>query len=229
MRGVPSPRDRALAAAVLPTPGSPSRSMGWPRARQSASAVASPSSARYPASSRRRCSSTGPRGIRPVKRRSCPGSGAGHRTRCPHRRPGGAGSTGLTTTVIPQTGSTNCAGCPAPGPSPPERPGVPRPPRRRLRTSWAIIDKAISAAVRAPMSRPTGVWTRRRSASDRPAAASTASPRRRLATRPMNGTPASRAVRSDLRLVVAEAAHDHRRRPLGPVTGQVPVGVEGEA
>src|SRR5437763_10551674 len=43
---------RVLAASVLPTPGSPSSRIGWPMRTARKSAVASGSSARYPAFSR---------------------------------------------------------------------------------------------------------------------------------------------------------------------------------
>ena len=58
-----------------------------------------------------------------------------------------------------------------------------------------MMDSAISCGVRAPMSTPAGVWTRRRSSPVRPMPSRTPAPRVRLATSATNSTPASKAAR----------------------------------
>ena len=78
---------------------------------------------------------------------------------------------------MPHTGSTASAtaGCAGAGA---------RARRGRSATISAYTDSAISAGVRAPMSRPAGVCTPACSSSVRSSGASTAAPRLRLATSP---------------------------------------------
>ena len=101
------------------------------------------------------------------------------------------GVSGPTVTVIPQTGSTASSGRATAR----DRGERASPSSRMPRTIAARIDSAISGAVRAPMSRPTWVCTRRRSSSVRSSSASTASPRVWLQTTPTKPTPASSAAR----------------------------------
>ena len=61
---------------------------------------------------------------------------------------------------------------------------------------WAKIDRAISSGVRAPMSRPAGVWTRSFRPSSMSSESSTARPRFGLAMSPTYGIPADSASTS---------------------------------
>ena len=106
-------------------------------------------------------------------RRSC------HR---PDRSPRGERAAGSPTDVSPTESS----------PAPNDRPLG----RGRVATISARIDSAISCGVRAPRSRPAGVWTAPFIDGHRSSEATTASPRFLLATSPTYGTLARNAAAS---------------------------------
>ncbi len=126
------------------------------------------------------------------------------------------------TTAMPHTGSVaTTAGARSPASSSPYTTvgATPAPPagRGRSATISARIDSATSRGVRAPMSRPAGVCTDVRWAGSRSRAATTASPRFRLATSPTYGTPARTAV-VERRLLVASVRGDDHRGQSGVIS-----------